>query len=382
MSTNAIGIHLGTSHACVGIFRDGNVEIIADEQENRSTRCCVAFMDDELLVGNVAKNQLVLNPQNTVFDAKRLIGRRFDDTTVQQDMKLWPFTVVNEHTKPKIRVEFKGEQKSFFPEEISSMVLSKMKEIAETHLDETVSKAVITVPALFSDSQLQATKDAATMAGFAEIELISTPEAAALAHGLQERNTKRNVLIFRLGGGTLEVSALSTGNGATQILASAEDVHLGGEDLDNRLLSHFIQEFKRKHNKDLSGDMRAVRRLKAACERAKIALSGSNEATLDIDSLFDDIDFCSQINRAKLDELCDVLFKSTLEPIKRVLREAGLNTSDIDELVLVGGSSRILKIQKLVSDFFRGTKLTKMPNPEEALACGAAIRAASIGEAA
>merc|ERR1712214_213564 len=377
----AVGIDLGTTYSCVGVFQHGKVEIIANDQGNRTTPSYVAFTDTERLIGDAAKNQVAMNPNNTVFDAKRLIGRDFNDQTVQRDMKHWPFEVVPAGAKPKIQVEFKCEKKTFTPEEVSSMVLTKMKETAEQYLGKTVKDAVVTVPAYFNDSQRQATKDAGVIAGLNVLRIINEPTAAAIAYGLDKKkgsSAEANVLIFDLGGGTFDVSILTIEDGIFEVKSTAGDTHLGGEDFDNRMVDHFLKEFQRKHKKDMSQNKRAVRRLRTACERAKRTLSASAQANIEIDSLFEGVDFYTSITRARFEELCSDLFRGTLEPVEKSLRDAKMDKSAIHDIVLVGGSTRIPKIQKLISDFFNGKDLNKSINPDEAVAYGAAVQAAIL----
>jgi len=375
----AVGIDLGTTYSCVGVFQHGKVEIIANDQGNRTTPSYVAFTDTERLIGDAAKNQVALNPTNTVFDAKRLIGRKFEDTTVQSDMKHWPFEVTAVGGKPMISVDYKGEKKSFSPEEVSSMVLVKMKETADAYLGANIKDAVITVPAYFNDSQRQATKDAGTISGMNVLRIINEPTAAAIAYGLDKKvGGERNVLIFDLGGGTFDVSILTIEDGIFEVKSTAGDTHLGGEDFDNRLVNHFVQEFKRKYKKDLTENKRSLRRLRTACERAKRTLSSSTQASIEIDSLYDGVDFYTSITRARFEELCADLFRGTLDPVEKSLRDAKMDKGSIQEIVLVGGSTRIPKIQKLLQDFFNGKELNKSINPDEAVAYGAAVQAAIL----
>ncbi|RVX13698.1 Heat shock cognate 70 kDa protein [Vitis vinifera] len=355
----AIGIDLGTTYSCVGVWQHDRVEIIANDQGNRTTPSYVAFTDTERLIGDAAKNQVAMNPINTVFDAKRLIGRRFSDASVQSDIKHWSFKVVpGPGDKPMITVTYKGEDKQFAAEEISSMVLIKMREIAEAYLGSTVKNAVVTVPAYFNDSQRQATKDAGVIAGLNVMRIINEPTAAAIAYGLDKKATsvgEKNVLIFDLGGGTFDVSLLTIEEGIFEVKATAGDTHLGGEDFDNRMVNHFVQEFKRKHKKDITGNARSLRRLRT---------SG--------------IDFYSTITRARFEELNMDLFRKCMEPVEKCLRDAKMDKSTIHDVVLVGGSTRIPKVQQLLQDFFNGKELCKSINPDEAVAYGAAVQAAIL----
>lgn len=378
--THAIGIDLGTTYSCVGVWQNDRVEIIANEQGNRTTPSYVAFTDSERMIGDSAKNQTAMNPKNTIFDAKRLIGRKFSDSQVQDDIKDWSFKVAASHgDKPVIQVESYGETKQFTPEEISSMVLGKMKETAESYLGKTVTDAVVTVPAYFNDSQRQATKDAATIAGLNCLRIINEPTAAAIAYGLDKNKDEDvNVLIFDLGGGTFDVSLLNIEGGIFEVKATAGDTHLGGEDFDARLVRHFKDEFKRKHKKDISGNPRALRRLRTACERAKRTLSSTAQTTVEIDSLCEGVDFYTTITRARFEELNMDLFRKCMDPVEKVLRDSKIDKSKVNEVVLVGGSTRIPKIQQMLSDFFNGKELNKTINPDEAVAYGAAVQAAIL----
>lgn len=378
--SKAIGIDLGTTYSCVGVWQNERVEIIANDQGNRTTPSYVAFTDSERLIGDAAKNQVSMNPENTVFDAKRLIGRKIDDSSIQNDMKHWSFKVVGKDGgKPHIQVTFKGEEKTFSPEEISAMVLVKMKETAESYLGSAVKDAVITVPAYFNDGQRQATKDAGSIAGLNVLRIINEPTAAAIAYGLDKKGQgESNILIFDLGGGTFDVSLLTIDDGIFEVKATAGDTHLGGEDFDNRLVSWCVQEFKRKTKKDPSGNSRSLRRLRTACERAKRTLSASTETTIEVDSLFDGSDFMTKVTRAKFEELCIDLFRSTIDPVDRVLRDSKMSKSNINEIVLVGGSTRIPKVCSLLTEYFNGKELNRSINPDEAVAYGAAVQAAIL----
>ncbi|GAB7332626.1 hypothetical protein MBLNU13_g04393t1 [Cladosporium sp. NU13] len=373
----AIGIDLGTTYSCVANYEGNGVEIIANDQGSFTTPSFVSFTAEERLIGEAAKNQAAMNPINTVFDVKRLIGRRFDDPTVKKDIESWPFKVVDDDGSPKVQVEYLNETKTFSPQEVSAMVLVKMKEIAETKLGKKVEKAVITVPAYFNDNQRQATKDAGAIAGLNVLRIINEPTAAAIAYGLGagKSDKERNVLIYDLGGGTFDVSLLHIQGGVFTVKATAGDTHLGGQDFDTNLLEHFKKEFERKTKKDMSNDPRALRRLRTACERAKRTLSNGTQTTVEIDSLFDGEDFNSQITRARFEDINNKAFQGTIQPVEQVIKDAAIDKSKVDEIVLVGGSTRIPKIQKLLSDFFGGKKLEKSINPDEAVAYGAAVQA-------
>ena len=384
-SCKAIGIDLGTTYSCVGVWNNGQVEIIANDQGNRTTPSYVAFTETERLIGDAAKNQSSRNPENTVFDAKRMIGRKYNDPSVQNDKKLWPFTVVPaDGDKPKIDVSYKGERKQFNPEEISSMVLVKMKEIADSYLGGGVTDAVITVPAYFNDSQRQATKDAGAIAGLNVLRIINEPTAAAIAYGLDKKgaSSEQNVLIFDLGGGTFDVSLLSIDDGIFEVKATAGNTHLGGEDFDNRLVAHCLSEFKKKQRgisiDDVRKNKRAIRRLRTSCERAKRTLSSSASACIEIDSFYEGEDLSITITRAKFENLCDDLFRGCLQPVEKVLRDAKMSKGEVHEVVLVGGSTRVPKVQSLLSDFFNGKTLNHSINPDEAVAYGAAVQASIL----
>ncbi|KAG2730246.1 hypothetical protein I3760_01G283000 [Carya illinoinensis] len=377
----AIGIDLGTTYSCVGVWQHDRVEIIVNDQGNRTTPSYVAFTEKERLVGDSAKNQVARNPTNSVFDAKRLIGRRFSDPLVQNDINLWPFKVIEgSKDKPMIAVSYKGEDKQFAAEEISSMVLKKMREIAEAFLGKTVKNAVVTVPAYFNDAQRKATMDAGDVAGLNVMRILNEPTAAAIAYSLDKvgRVGKRNVLIFDLGGGTADVSLLTIEESSFEVKAVAGDTHLGGEDFDNRMVNHFVQIFQRWHKKDISGNARALRRLRTACERAKRILSSAIETTIEVDSLYDGIDFSSNITRAKFAELNMDLFRNSIELVENCLTDAKMDRESVNDVVLTGGSTRIPKVQQLLQDFFDGKELNKSINPDEAVAYGAAVQAASL----
>jgi len=377
-----IGIDLGTTYSCVGVFKNGRVEIIANDQGNRITPSYVAFTPDgERLIGDAAKNQLTTNPENTVFDAKRLIGRDWTDKAVQSDMKYFPFKLINKNDKPHVQVDTKDGEKVFAAEEISSMVLQKMKEVAEAFLGQKVTHAVVTVPAYFNDAQRQATKDAGTISGMTIMRIINEPTAAAIAYGLDKKEGEKNVLVFDLGGGTFDVSLLTIDNGVFEVISTNGDTHLGGEDFDQRVMDHFIKLYKKKKGKDLRKDARAVQKLRREVEKAKRALSASHQVRVEVESLFEGEDFSETLTRAKFEELNMDLFRSTMKPVQKVMEDADMQKKDIDEIVLVGGSTRIPKIQQLVKEYFNGKEPSRGINPDEAVAYGAAVQAGVLSGA-
>ncbi|XP_022635812.1 probable mediator of RNA polymerase II transcription subunit 37c [Vigna radiata var. radiata] len=382
----AIGIDLGTTYSCVAVWQQqhNRVQIIHNDQGNNTTPSCVAFTEHERLIGDAAKNQAASNPENTIFDAKRLIGRKYSDPFVQKDKMLWPFKVVaGVKDKPIISVKYKGQEKSLCAEEISSMVLSKMRDIAEAYLQKPVKNAVVTVPAYFNDSQRKATMDAGAIIGLNVIRIINEPTAAAIAYGLDTRNDcvgERNIFVFDFGGGTFDVSILTIENKVFQVKATAGNTHLGGEDIDDRMMNYFVEEMKRKRKVDIGGNPRALRRLRSACEKAKRTLSHAVTANIEVDNLFQDIDLCSSMTRAKFEEINMELFEECMETVDRCLKDAKMDKSSVHDVVLVGGSSRIPKMQQLLEDFFNGKDLCKSLNPDEAVAYGAAVQAALLTE--
>ncbi|KDQ23873.1 hypothetical protein PLEOSDRAFT_62237 [Pleurotus ostreatus PC15] len=369
-----IGIDLGTTYSCVGVQRGGRVEIIANDQGHRITPSWVSFADDERLVGDAAKNAYHSNPENTVFDAKRLIGRKMDDPDIKRDMKHWPFKVREKLGKPVITVKYHGADKDFTPEEISAMVLTKMKETAEAYLGEKVTHAVVTVPAYFNDAQRQATKDAGTIAGLQVLRIINEPTAAAIAYGLNKKAGESQIIVYDLGGGTFDVSLLSIDDGVFEVLATAGDTHLGGEDFDNRIIEHFTKQYKKKTGTDVSGNLRAMGKLKREVEKAKRTLSSQQSVRIEIESFEDGNDFSETLTRAKFEELNMDLFRKTMKPVEQVLKDANVKKEDVDEVVLVGGSTRIPKVQQLLKEFFGGKEPSKGINPDEAVAYGAAVQ--------
>merc|ERR1712151_1382406 len=378
MGGPVIGIDLGTTYSCVGIYKNGRVEIIPNDQGNRITPSYVAFTDDERLVGEAAKNQATINPSQTLFDVKRLIGRRFKESTVQKDIKLLPFKIVDKSGKPFISAMVKSEEKVMAPEEVSSMVLTKMKETAENYLGKEVKHAVITVPAYFNDAQRQSTKDAGTISGMNVLRIINEPTAAAIAYGL-DKKTEKNILVYDLGGGTFDVSLLTIDNGVFEVVATNGDTHLGGEDFDQRTMQHFVKIFQKKHGKDMSKDKRALQKLRREVEKAKRALSSAHQARVEIEALFDGVDFSEMLTRARFEELNNDLFKNTLSPVKQVLEDSRMQKNQIDDVVLVGGSTRIPKVQQLIKDFFGGKEPNRGVTPDEAVAYGAAVQGGALG---
>jgi len=374
-----VGIDLGTTYSCVGIFKKKRVEIIPNDQGNRITPSWVAFTSTERLIGEAAKNQAPMNPENTIFDIKRIIGRRWDDPEVQRDAKLYPYRIVNRDNKPYVQVEFKGETKVFSPEEVSAMILTKMKEIAEAYLGQTIENAVITVPAYFNDAQRSSTKDAGLIAGLNVLRIINEPTAAAIAFGLGDTSGEKNIMVYDLGGGTFDVSLLTIDNGVFEVVATNGDTHLGGEDFDNRVINHFVQAWKKKTGSDISNDKRAVGKLKREVERAKRTLSNAHQAKIEIESFANGEDFSETLTRARFEELNIDLFKKTLGPVKQVLDDSKLKKTEIDEIVLVGGSTRIPKIQQLLKEFFNGKEPNRGINPDEAVAYGAAVQGGILG---
>jgi endoplasmic reticulum chaperone BiP len=370
-----IGIDLGTTYSCVGVFKNGRVEIIANDQGNRITPSYVAFMEGgERLVGDAAKNQATINPENTVFDVKRLIGRKFSDKSVQSDKKLVPYEIVSDKDKPVIEVTQNGNKSRFAPEEVSAMILQKMKSTAETFLGKEIFHAVVTVPAYFNDAQRQATKDAGTIAGLKVERIINEPTAAAIAYGMDKTGGESNVLVFDLGGGTFDVTLLTIDNGVFEVLATNGDTHLGGEDFDQRVMQYFIKLMKKKSNVDITSDKRALQKLRKEVERVKRALSSQQQARLEIEDLAEGFDLSETLTRARFEELNNDLFKKTMGPVARVMEDAGLSKDEIDEIVLVGGSTRIPKVQQLISEYFGGKEPSKGINPDEAVAYGAAVQ--------
>lgn len=371
---DVIGIDLGTTYSCVGVMQNGKVEILVNDQGHRITPSYVAFNDEERLVGDAAKNQYSSNPRRTIFDSKRLIGRKFSDKDVQADMKHFPFRVTNKDDKPAITVEVNGKDRSFSPEEISAMVLGKMKEIAESYLGKTVTSAVITVPAYFNDNQRQATKDAGTIAGLNVLRVVNEPTAAAIAYGLDRTGEERQIIVYDLGGGTFDVSLLTIDNGVFEVQATAGDTHLGGEDFDQRIINYFAKRYNKEKNVDITKDLKTMGKLKREVEKAKRTLSSQMSTRLEIESFFKGEDFSETLTRAKFEELNMDLFKRTLKPVEQVLKDAKVKKNEINDIVLVGGSTRIPKVQAMLEEFFNGKKVSKNINPDEAVAFGAAVQ--------
>lgn len=370
-----IGIDLGTTYSCVGVQRQGRVEIIANDQGNRITPSYVAFTSDgERLIGDAAKNQAAQNPENTIFDAKRLVGRKWGEADVKKDIRHFPFKLVEKKGKPAIQVVVNGKNKVFTPEEVSAMILQKMKETAEAYLGQKVTHAVVTVPAYFNDAQRTATKDAGTIAGLEVLRIVNEPTAAAIAYGLDKKDGESQIVVYDLGGGTFDVSLLSIDSGVFEVLATAGDTHLGGEDFDNRVSDYILKQFKKKNDVDASGNKRSVGKLKREVERAKRTLSSQMSTKIEIESFFEGKDLAETLTRAKFEELNADLFRRTLKPVEQVLKDAGVKKDEIDDVVLVGGSTRIPKVQAMLKDFFNGKEPSKGINPDEAVAWGAAVQ--------
>ena len=376
--TKAIGIDLGTTYSCVGVYENGKVEVIANDQGNRTTPSYVSFTDEERLIGDAAKSVASQNPSNTIYDAKRLIGREYNDSSLQDEKKSLSYDVVNDGGKPKIKVSVKGEDKKFTPEEISAMILVKMKSIADAYIGEDIKDVVVTVPAYFNDAQRQATKDAGVIAGLNVLRIINEPTAAAIAYGLDKKGGEQNILIFDLGGGTFDVSLLTIDEGIFEVKATAGDTHLGGSDFDNLITQYLVQEIKKKHKVDISDNKKAIRKLRTAAEKAKGSLSSSTTAQIEIDGISSDVDFNTVLTRAKFEDMCMTLFRRCMDPVAKVLEDAKMSKNQVHEIVLVGGSTRIPKVQSLLSDFFNGKKLCQSINPDEAVAYGAAVQAAIL----
>lgn len=375
-----IGIDLGTTYSCVGIFKNGRVEIIPNELGNRITPSFVAFTDEERLVGEAAKNQASINPTRSLYVVKRLIGRNYNDKEVQRDKKLVSYDIADKGGKPFVKTEINGgETKLLSPEEVSAMILKKMKEIAENYLGQEVKNAVITVPAYFNDAQRAATKDAGMISGLNVLRILNEPTAASIAYGLDQKAAEQSILVFDLGGGTFDVSILTIDNEVFEVEATAGDTHLGGEDFDQRVLQYFIKLIKKKYSKDISNDKRALQKLKGEVERAKRDLSSVIQTKIEIENLVEGVDFKETLTRARFEELCSDLFKKTLKPVEQALKDAGRKKNEIDEIVLVGGSTRIPKIQQLIKDFFNGKEPNRGINPDEAVAYGAAVQAGILG---
>jgi len=379
-TTPAIGIDLGTTYSCVGVYKNNGVEIVPNDQGNRITPSYVAFSEDERLVGEPAKSQASANPTNTLFDVKRLIGRRFKDPTVQKDMKLLPFQIVEKDGKPNVEVVVKGKKETYTPEQVSAMVLTKLKQTAETYLGQEVKHAVVTVPAYFNDAQRQATKDAGKIAGLSVERILNEPTAAAIAYGLNDKSEK-NILVYDLGGGTFDVSILTIDNGVFEVLATAGDTHLGGEDFDQNTMTHFMRRFKEKTGKDMSKDKKAVQKLRREVEKAKRTLSNEIKTEIDVEALFEGKDFAETLTRAEFEKINKKAFESTLDTVKKAMEDSGLKKTEIHEIVLVGGSTRIPKVRALIQDYFNGKELHTKINPDEAIAYGAAVQAGILSGA-